>query len=1084
MNNCSLSRWLPVVALPMLFAGVHADDGASVARPAWNDIGVIREFAEPPRAHFVSYSDPESAIAGDRAPGAWHRSLNGRWKFRYSSRPADRPEGFFRPDYDVSDWDEIDVPSNWEREGYGYPIYVNIPYPFAADEPNVPVDINPVGSYRREFEMPESWLQRDVFVRFGAVSSAFYVWVNGSYVGYSEGSKTPSEFLLNGHIRPGVNVIAVEVYRWSTGSYLEDQDFWSLSGIQRHVEVYARPKQRVRDYFVCAELDDTYKKGLVRLDLDLVNTGEALPVDLSITLLDNDDDPLQETTARVVLGAGSTPRSFVLDAGDVRSWSAEDPHQYTLVISLAGDDGTPIEAIAQRIGFRTVEIVDGRFLVNGRAVKLKGVNVHEHHHETGHVVDEATMLRDIRLMKAANINAVRNAHYPFPERWYELTSEHGLYVIDEANIESHGYGFDHDKTLGNKRHWMTHHLDRTKRMVERTKNYPSVVIWSLGNEAGSGVNFGATYRWIKQRDRSRPVQYAGEGNFKQEGERHSDFHSGMYWRHRHLEQYARNRNDRPFLLVEYAHSMGNSTGNLSDYWDVINGHDVLVGGFIWDWVDQGLLEHDETGKPYWGYGGDYGPKSVPSSENFNLNGILFPDRRVQPAYWEVKRVYQNVGFEAADLHRGLIRLTNRFGFTTLDEFELRWHVTRDGATIDEGTIGGLAIAPTESRTLTVPIDSGALDAGPEYFLNLELFAPGQRGLLPAGHVYAAAQFALPGQPAEFEPRQAASRSVEMNSAEGKYRISAGETSYEIDRTSGLLTSIAVAGEELLLSALKPNFWRAPIDNDIGNDMPGWAAVWEQANRNIHLRTLGVVRDGTDGVTIRTRLQIRDDRHRDLATWDVDYAVDSSGSLEVSNAIAKVQGTPILPRLGMNVELLRELDRVEWLGRGPFENYVDRNRAAWIGRYRNAVADHYVPYPRPQENGYKTDVRWLALTRKRGHGLLITSTTAPISFSVHHNRQDDFIPAAMSANAGEGASGSRDIERRMNTHVNHVVPRQLVSLNLDYGQTGVGGDDSWGSRALLKYSLVDDSYRYGFRIQPVHGPVDRWVDRRRAGRAAR
>ena len=647
MKNSRFWRLTSIVGLALPFVGVAADGGENAARPAWNDVAVIREFAEPPRAHFVPYPDRAAALGGDLTKNAWHSSLNGRWKFRYSPRPADRPAGFFRPKYDVSHWPEIEVPSNWEREGYGYPIYVNIPYPFAADEPNVPVDDNPVGSFRREFEVPASWLQRDVFLKFGAVSSAFYVWVNGSYVGYSEGSKTPSEFTLNGHIRPGANVIAVEVYRWSTGSYLEDQDFWSLSGIQRDVEVYARPKQRVRDYFVRVELDDAFTEGRLQIDLELTNAAKTRPINVSITLLDN-DTLVREASERVVLGPGSTSRSFALHVGEVRPWSAESPYQYTLTISLAGEDGIQLEAIAQRIGFRTVEVVDGRFLINGHAVKLKGVNLHEHHHERGHVVDESTMLHDIRLMKAANINAVRNAHYPFPERWYELTSQHGLYVIDEANIESHGYGFDRDKTLGNKRHWMPHHLDRTRRMVERTKNYPSVVIWSLGNEAGSGVNFGATYRWIKQRDQSRPVQYAGEGNFKQVGERHSDFHSGMYWRHRQLEQYKRNHNERPFLLVEYAHSMGNSTGNLLDYWDVINSHDVLSGGFIWDWVDQGLLEHDETGKPYWGYGGDYGPKNVPSSGNFNLNGILFPDRRVQPAYWEVKRVYQNVGFEAVD----------------------------------------------------------------------------------------------------------------------------------------------------------------------------------------------------------------------------------------------------------------------------------------------------------------------------------------------------------------------------------------------------------------------------------------------------
>ena len=937
------------------------------AQPAWNDIDVIRENAESPRAHFIGYPSQEAAVAGDPAANPWYRSLNGPWKFHYSPRPADRPADFFHPDFDVAHWDVIPVPSNWERAGYGYPIYVNIPYPFAVDEPWVPEDDNPVGSYRRDFEVPASWLQRDVFIRFGAVSSAFYVWVNGRYVGYSEGSKTPTEFALNGHLRAGRNFIAVEVYRWSTGSYLEDQDFWSLSGIQRDVELHARPKQRVRDVFVRAELDDQYENGALRVDVDLVNTGRPRLVDVSVVVLDR-GAPFHDTTMRVELGPGQTSRSYATTLERVRPWSSEDSYQYTLVINVAGTDGTLLESIAQRIGFRTVEIVDGRFLVNGRAVKLKGVNVHEHHHEHGHMIDEATMLRDIELMKAANINAVRNSHYPFPARWYELTSEHGLYVVDEANIESHGYGYDHDRTLANKPHWMPHHLDRTQRMVERTKNYPSVVIWSLGNEAGDGVNMDATYRWIKQRDPSRPVQYETEGRLDQVGRRHSDFHSSMYWRHRQVEQYARSGEGRPFLLVEYAHSMGNSTGNLSDYWNVINRYDIVTGAFIWDWVDQGLLEYDDEGRPYWAYGGDYGPTDVPSSGNFNLNGILFSDRSVQPAYWEVKRVYQYVEFEAVDLQRGQFRVANRYHFTGLDEFELHWTIVSDGRTVGEGVFSGLAIAPATARVLELPLDIASLEDGPEHHLNLELLAPHPRGLLPAGHVYAEAQFALPGQTTDFVQRTPDPQPVSLRSTPARYLISVGDTSYAIDRSTGLLSSIRVAGRERLLAPLKPNFWRAPTDNDLGNDIPRWAAVWEQAGRNVQLTGLEVVQAGTGEVALHGQFEIADDGRSALGSWTVTYVVDASGGLTVTNDFVKVQGLPVLPRLGMNVELVPELDQVEWFGRGPFENYADRNLAARVGRYRNTVADQYVPYGRPQENGYKTDVRWLALRDAQNNGL--------------------------------------------------------------------------------------------------------------------
>jgi beta-galactosidase len=581
----------------------------SGGRPAWNDIDVIRENVESPRAHFVAYPDREEALS--KGNNLHFQSLNGAWKFNYSDSPADRPARFFEREFDPSDWATIPVPSNWEREGYGVPIYINVPYPFEPDEPNVPTQDNPVGSYRRNFNVPANWQGKDIFLQFGGVSSAFYLWINGQYVGYSEGSKTPSEFDITDYVTSGENSVAVEVYRWSTGSYLEDQDFWSLSGIQRDVNLYARPKLRIRDYFVHAGLTNDYRDGDFQIEIELANTsGAPATKTLSVEILDG-ESTLYAEASHLEIGGPAATHSFSTSLPEVKAWSAEIPNLYTLVISLTDVSDSASEFISQRIGFRTSEVTNGRFLINGRLVHLKGTNLHEHHHDKGHVIDEATMLEDIRLMKAANLNAVRTSHYPFPERWYELTSEHGLYVVDEANIESHGYGYDHDKTLGNKPHWMPHHLDRTRRMVERDKNQPSIAIWSLGNEAGDGVNLGATYHWIKSRDRSRPVQYETEGDIEEVGERHSDFHSSMYWRHWHLEEYAQTHNDRPFVLIEYAHSMGNSTGNLIEYWDVIKKHDVLAGGFIWDWVDQGLLEHNDAGTPYWTYGGDYGPPDVP-----------------------------------------------------------------------------------------------------------------------------------------------------------------------------------------------------------------------------------------------------------------------------------------------------------------------------------------------------------------------------------------------------------------------------------------------------------------------------------------
>jgi beta-galactosidase len=1032
-------------------------------RPYWNDIEVIRENVEAPRAWFVSYPDRAGALAGNVEQNEFHQSLNGTWKFHYSDSPAGRPDDFYKEKFDSSSWADILVPSNWERHGHGYPIYINVPYPFEIDEPNVPTEKNPVGSYRREFTVPENWKDRDIFLNFGAVSSAFYVWINGDYVGYSEGSKTPSEFDVTDFVSPGNNMVAVEVYRWSTGSYLEDQDFWSLSGIQRDVSLYARPSQRIRDFFVHAGLSEDYRDGDFTLEVELFNsTRKSKEVTLSVEILDG-ESPIFSESRPLKLTRGVTQSAISGMIKDISPWSAELPKQYSLVLEVTSQEGRVLESIAQRIGFRTVEIFNGRFLVNGQTVRLKGANLHEHHHETGHVLDEATMLADIRLMKAANLNAVRTSHYPFPERFYELTSEHGLYVVDEANIESHGYGYDHDKTLGNKPHWKAHHLDRTQRMLERDKNFPSIVIWSLGNEAGDGVNQGATYHWIKSRDLSRPVQYETEGNIEEVGERHSDFHSSMYWRYWDLEQYAQTQNDRPFILIEYAHSMGNSTGNLVDYWNVIERYDILAGGFIWDWVDQGLLEHDASGNPYWTYGGDYGPADVPSSGNFNFNGIVFPDRRVQPAYWEVKRVYQYVDFNLLDEEGAGLEVANHYDFLSLDGFELRWQLTEDGREAAFGTFSNLGLEAGGRSTFRLWETAPPRQVGAEYHLNVALVSPRARGLLPADHVYAHAQFALGGSGLDEGQSTGSDGKLSVRDSSSELSLSGTGFSLAFDRESGLLSSLVIEGRELLLRPLTPNFWRAPTDNDFGNYMQDWAAPWREATVNRRLESLELISQEKGKAVVAANYAFSDDEGQPAARWKSEFSVNAAGEIHVANHFEKEEGLPVMPRVGMNVELIRDLDRVSWFGRGPFENYSDRKLAAEVGLYQNRVEDHYVPYMRPQENGYKTDVRWLRLQDDESAGIQVRADDL-LSFSVHHNRLEDFVPPVKIAITSEDGPGARDNQERVNVHVNDVVPRDLVSLNIDYGQMGVGGDDSWGKRTLQKYSLNKNSYTYGFTIR--------------------
>ena len=1037
---------------------------SEVDRPAWNDINVIRENTEAPRATFVP-----ARVAG----GNEHvLSLNGRWKFSFSESPAGRVANFFEESFDASSWDDIPVPSNWERHGYSYPIYINVPYPFEIDEPNVPTEENPVGSYRRDFDVPEGWDGDEIFLQFGAVSSAFYVWINGDYVGYSEGSKTASEFRVTDKLRPGENSIAVEVYRWSTGSYLEDQDFWSLSGIQRDITLTARPKTRVRDYFVHTDLDASYSNGEFSVELALVNDDSQNKTEVVTVEVRDGDSVVYSQSADIDLAPGQTDYSFATSIANVRQWSAEKPNQYTMTITTAA------ESITQKIGFRTIEIKNGRFMVNGKLVKLKGVNLHEHHEETGHVVDEETMLKDIELMKAANMNAVRNSHYPHQERWYELTSEHGLYMVDEANIESHGYGYDHDKTLGNKPHWKEHHVDRTQRMLERSKNFPSVVIWSLGNEAGDGVNLGATYNWIKSRDLSRPVQYETEGNIEEVGERHSDFFSSMYWRHWDLEQYAQTHNDRPFILIEYSHAMGNSSGNLREYWDVINNHDILAGGFIWDWVDQGLIEHDGDGTPYWTYGGDYGPRGVPSSGNFNFNGLVFPDRRVQPAFWEVKRVYQHIDFEANSLISGDFTIHNNYDFTNLVEFELQWSVSEDGTVVQRGIVDNLNVAPESSTHVWLPYNMRSFRAGPEHHLMLQIVGTEARGMMPAGHVYAEQQFALPAQEMLGVMMEGSiPGTVDVQQGEEAVTLSTNVVAVAFDNASGLLVSIKQSGTELLQAPLTPNFWRAPTDNDFGNYMPEWAANWEQAGRNRTLESLDVNTDLPCCAKVTATYSFANDAGDSVATWVATYEVTSEGRINVDNTFERGEDQPVMPRVGMNVELIRSFDQVEWLGRGPHENYSDRLESANVGRYQDTVADHYVPYMRPQENGYKTEVRWLSLSNADA-GLLVQADDL-ISFGVSHNRLIDFVPPVKIAITSEDGPGARENDERVNVHVSDIKPRDLVSLDIDLGQMGVGGDDSWGKRTLQKYTLNEQSYRYGFTLTPYtnkEGALDALVQR--------
>ena len=1035
--------------------------------PDWANPAIVRRNVEPTHASFTAWPTEEAArtsrnvapfyLSDHPTTAPWYRSLNGRWKFRWSPRPADRPADFYRNDFDDSAWPTIPVPANWEREGYGVAIYTNIKYPFHPNgrptPPELPVDKDPVGSYRHHFAVPADWNGRDVYLRFGAVSSAYYLWVNGRLVGYNEGSKDPAEFDVTKFVHAGDNTLALEVYRWSSASYLEDQDFWRLSGITRDVYLYARPRTHIRDFFVHATLTPDYRDGRLAVDVALQGPGGAPAGDVVLARLWDGDHMILQRRQPVSIG-DSAPVTIKAPVHHPRLWSAEQPNLYTLTLTLIGPDGRTVESVANRIGFRTSEVKNGQYLLNGKPILIKGTDYHEHDPSTGHVLGEAMMRRDFALMKQHNLNAIRFSHYPEPERIYELADEYGLYIVGEANIESHGMGYDPRITLADKPAWLTMHMDRTQRMVERDKNHPSIVIWSLGNEAGDGRNFVATYNWIKQRDGSRPVQYEreSEGYNPASGQRHSDLKVPMYPSVQDLIRYATSDGDRPLIMCEYAHAMGNSTGNLAEYWDAIRKYPKLQGGFIWDWVDQGLADTSWSGTPFWAYGGDYGPPGTPSDANFNANGLVGPDRVPHPGLEEVKKVYQDVQFAAADLAAGRVWLRNEFFFTSLGAFDLRWTITDDGAPVDSGAVQP-RLGPGDSTIVSLGYRLPPAQPGHEYFLNLALVRRTDAGLVPAGTVLATEQFPLPVSKAVTPIATAALPALTTTRDSLRITVAGSDMVAQFDLRQGTLSSLRFRGTELIRRGPAPNLWRPATDNDWGNGLPRRALVWRYAAEHptvappkIEQPAPGVVRISFDEV-------LHDDGGAEAATFATRYTVLGTGDILVDNTLTKTGTTVELPRVGVNLVLPAGFDEMTWFGRGPFENYWDRKSAAFVGRYSASVASQYVPYVRPQENGNKTDVRWVALTSDTA-GLLAVG--APVlEVEAHHNSPEDFeTPGA----------GFVDRDQTLNRHISDILPRPFTWLALDLHQMGVGGDDSWGAWTHDQYRLTDASYSWSYRLR--------------------
>ena len=1012
----------------------------------WENPAVLSRNTEPPHATCVPYASAGDAAQGDPSRSPFRISLDGLWKFKWVPSPSDAPAGFEKEDYDVGGWTDFPVPSNWEFKGYGQPIYLDEAMPFRGDPPYVPRDNNPVGSYRRAFTVPDAWKGRQVFLHFGGVNSAFYVWVNGKEVGYSEDSKTPAEFNITKYVRPGENTLALKVFRYSDGSWLEAQDMWRISGIERSVQLYSTPDVRIRDFQVNASLDNTFKNGKLDVRVSVRNhrPGPVRGYRLKVELLGPDGASAIRAPLHCAVAVPAGGETDGVVEGLVTlplHWTAETPNLYTVVVSLLDPKDRTIEAVSSKTGFRNVEIRDDLLRVNGVPIRIRGVNRHEHDPRNAKVVSEELMVEDIRLMKRFNINAVRTSHYPNVPRWYELCDRYGLYLVDEANIESHGVGFDPDKTLANKPEWQAAHLDRTRRMVERDKNHPSVIIWSLGNEAGDGINFQATYAWIKKRDTTRPVQYEGA-----KLNPHTDIFCPMYARIPRLEEYARTNEDRPLIMCEYAHALGNSVGNLQDYWDVILAHPELQGGFIWDWVDQGILRTNGKGEAFWAYGGDFGPQEVPTSKNFCCNGLVLPDRKPHPHVWEVKKVYQQIHASPVDLEAGKLRIENRFDFTDLREYAGAWKLEAEGRTVGGDNLPEIELAPHQSLDIEVPYPKFAPEPGIEYFLTVSWKTRKATPLVPAGHEAAWDQFLLPVQAPESKTVDPGGLPPLIMKENGDSFFFEGKNfSLMFEKAAGTIASLKYEGADVLGSGPVPDFWRAPTDNDYGNEMPVRCAVWREAGRARKITATTGERLGPN----HARVDVTGTLPAGNSGFTASYTIYGSGDIIVSQTFTPgADGLPELPRFGMQMVLPAGFDTMTWYGRGPHENYWDRNTSAAVGVYSGNVMDQYHPYIRPQENGYKTDVRWVALTNGEGKGLLAVGMPL-ISMAASRFLPDDY------------EYGPEKDQR----HPTDMKPRDMVVFNVDLRQMGVGGDTSWGAKPHDEYMLFPKSYSYSYRLRP-------------------
>ncbi|MBN1562178.1 DUF4981 domain-containing protein [candidate division KSB1 bacterium] len=1008
--------------------------------PEWENPEIIGINKEAPHATLIPFQDVDAAHSfSPQQSDRWH-SLNGDWKFKFLAKPADAPKDFFKPDHADAQWDILAVPCNWQVKGYGRPIYSNIRHPFPVDPPRVPHDANETGLYRLEFELADDWLGREIFIHFAGVQSAMYVWMNGEEVGYSQDSMLPAEFNITGYVKPGKNLLAVQVIRWSDGSYLEDQDFWRLSGIYRDVYLVARPKVYLRDFQILTDLDQHYQDATLSIEFDVMNAS-ATTVEghaIAVQLTGHGMDVVEIVPVPEIATSGQQSVQFSRLIQAPQKWSAEIPALYTVTFTLRDARGSALEVISRRIGFRKVELANGQVLINGKAPCFKGVNRHEIQPDAGRTVSEETMIKDIVLMKQHNINAVRTSHYPNQTRWYELCDELGVYVIDEANVESHELWADRRIYLDEKPEWQRAFVTRGTAMVERDKNHASIIMWSMGNETGYGTAFDIMYEEMKALDPSRPIHYESRTPAYIPDLSKYDIISTMYPSLAHIVELTEKDPTRPVIICEYAHSMGNSTGNLKKYWDLFESHPRMQGAFIWDFIDQGLTKETDDGRQFFAYGGDYG--DMPNDLNFCINGVVNPDRRPQPAMQECKKIFQFVKIRAIDLHAGIIAIENNYNFSSLDFLQLEWQLSTPFATVKSGTIDDLCLPPGESRIFVIGPFNEPLAHSDDHYLNISLTLRDDQAWAKKGFELAWEQFAFP---ARMKKRLSTPGSVTVKTSGALVRLSAAAMTATFDKKIGAFSSLQFGDVEMLERGARVNLWRAPTDNDDGGGNNSFGAQWRRDGLDDLAYSVHNVdvhdSDGNVTIIVNGSLAAKSGGIGMTAV----YSVHGDGEIHVHYSIDVPGAIRTVPRVGTEWLLKNEFNRVSWYGRGPHENYIDRKEGARFGVYASSVHDLYFPYVKPQENGNRCDVYWMAITNNDDVGLLVIGEP---SF--------EFSATGYSLQNITHAKHTTDIEEAPYT-----------TLNIDFRQAGLGGDDSWNPRTHAEFQLPSGRYEFSYTIVP-------------------